>query len=247
MIGWFLVLAVTRCARILQSSLAGPMNREFEQLIEEIQVETRQSRDLTGVSVISPEVIAAMRATPRRDFVSPELQSFANANRPLPLRFGQTVSQPFIVALMTQLLLPDDGKIVLEIGAGSGYQAAILSRLVRQVVSVEIIPELADAARRRLQQMAIENVQIHCADGYLGWPDGAPYDGIIVTACAPRVPPSLTEQLRAGGRLLIPVGEPHGYQELRLIEKNADGALDSRFVLPVAFVPLTRARPGDPG
>lgn len=221
------------------------MKTEMDLLIEQIQAETRQTRDLTGVSAIAPEVIATLRATPRREFVAPELQPFANANRPLPLRFGQTVSQPFIVALMTQLLLPDDGKTVLEIGAGSGYQAAILSRLVRRVVSVEIIPELAESATQRLQQMAVENVEIHCADGYRGWPGSAPYDGIIVTACAPHVPPALTDQLRAGGRLLIPVGEPHGYQELRLIEKSADGGLDSRFVLPVVFVPLTRARAGD--
>lgn len=221
------------------------MTHELDGLIEQIQAETRFSSELTGLSAIAPEVIAALRATPRQDFVPPGLQPFANANRPLPLSFGQTISQPFIVALMTQLLAPDAEKTVLEIGAGSGYQAAILARLVKQVISVEIIPELAASATRRLQQLAIDNVEIHCADGYLGWPDDAPYDGIIVTACAPQVPPALTDQLGAGGRLLIPVGEPHGYQELRLVEKSSDGTLVSRFVLPVAFVPLTRARAGD--
>lgn len=221
------------------------MTQEIDLLIEQIQAETRFSSELTGLTAIAPEVIAALRATPRRDFVPPGMQPFANANRPLPLSFGQTISQPFIVALMTQLLAPSADKKMLEIGAGSGYQAAILARLVKQVISVEIIPELAETATRRLLQLAIDNVEIHCADGYLGWPDGAPYDGIIVTACAPRVPPALTDQLRAGGRLLIPVGEPHGYQELRLVEKSSDGALDSRFVLPVAFVPLTRAKAGD--
>jgi protein-L-isoaspartate(D-aspartate) O-methyltransferase len=217
------------------------MGKEFDALIAQIQAETRLSRELTGLSVIAPEVVAALRATPRRNFVPPGMQPFAYANRPLPLSFGQTISQPFIVALMTQMLAPDAGKKVLEIGAGSGYQAAVLARLVKQVISVEIIPELAETARQRLRQMAIDNVEIHCADGYLGWPDDAPYDGIIVTACTPKVPPALIEQLRAGGRLLLPVGEPHGYQELRLVEKSADGTLDSRFVLPVAFVPLTRA------
>jgi protein-L-isoaspartate(D-aspartate) O-methyltransferase len=217
------------------------MGKEFDALIAQIQAETRLSRELTGLSAIAPEVVAALRATPRRDFVSPGWQPFANANRPLPLSFGQTISQPFIVALMTQMLAPDAEKKVLEVGAGSGYQAAVLARLVKRVISVEIIPELAETAGQRLRQMAIDNVEIYCADGYLGWPDGAPYDGIIVTACAPRVPPALIEQLRAGGRLLIPVGEPHGYQELRLVEKSVDGTLVSRFVLPVAFVPLTRA------
>lgn len=220
------------------------MSKEFDRLIDEIQNETRLSRDFTGLSVIAPAVVAALRATPREQFVAPGDESVAYVNRPLPVGFGQTISQPFIVALMTQLLIAAEPQTVLEIGSGSGYQAAVLARLVKHVVSVEIIPELADGAARRLRRMAIDNVDIHCADGYLGWPTGAPFDAIIVTACAPFVPPALLEQLRCGGRLVLPVGEPRACQELRVIDKAADGALQDRFVLPVAFVPLVGSRCG---
>lgn len=215
------------------------MSSRVDQLIDEIQTETRLSENLTGVGAIAPEVIAALREIPREAFVAGELAELAYDNRPLPLSFGQTISQPFIVALMTQMIASGDTRTVLEIGCGSGYQAAVLARLVERVVSVEIIPELATSAAARLSELFIDNVDVHCGDGSLGWPADAPYDGIIVTACARRVPPALIDQLRAGGRLLIPVGEPHGYQELRLIEKSADGTVQQRFVLPVAFVPLT--------
>lgn len=217
------------------------MGKEIERLIEEIQIETNLSRDFTGLSVITPGVVAALRATPREQFVCPGDERQAYANRPLPLGFGQTISQPFIVALMTQLLVAAEPQTVLEIGSGSGYQAAVLARLVKRVVSLEVIPELAGDAARRLRQMAIANVDVHCADGYLGWPSEAPFDAIIVTACAPFVPPALVEQLRCGGRLVLPVGEPRSCQELRVIDKSADGALQDRFVLPVAFVPLVRS------
>lgn len=220
------------------------MSKEFDRLIEEIQDETSLSCDYTGLSVISPAVVAALRATPREQFVAAGHEGVAYVNRPLPLGFGQTISQPFIVALMTQLLIAVEPRKVLEIGCGSGYQAAVLARLVKRVVSVEIIAELADRAARRLRRMSIDNVDVHCADGYLGWPDEAPFDAIIVTACAPFVPPALFEQLRGGGRLVLPVGEPHTRQDLRVIDKAADGTSTDRFVLPVSFVPLIRSGGG---
>jgi protein-L-isoaspartate(D-aspartate) O-methyltransferase len=211
----------------------------LERLLAEIQIETRLCREQTGVAAIAPAVLEALRATPREAFVPASEASCAYLNEPLPIGFRQTISQPFIVALMTQLLRPESSHTILEIGSGSGYQAAVLARLVARVVSVEIIPELAAAAAKRLQALAVDNVDIHCADGRLGWPAQAPYDGIIVTACASAVPPALTRQLKSGGRMLIPVGEAYGYQELRLIEKAADATLSTCAVLPVAFVPLT--------
>lgn len=223
------------------------MSRELDRLIEEIQDETSLSRDYTGLSIITPSVVEALRVTPREQFVSAGYESVAYLNRPLPLGFGQTISQPFIVALMTQLLVAAEPQKVLEIGCGSGYQAAVLARLVRRVVSVEIIPELADGAARRLRRMSIDNVDVHCADGYLGWPAEAPFDAIIVTACAPLVPPAFFEQLRCGGRLVLPVGEPRACQELRVIDKAADGTPTDRFVLPVSFVPLIRSGGGAAG
>lgn len=220
-------------------------NPELEALLDEIAFDFAQTSDRTGVSALDPQVIAALRATPREAYVPAEQKALAYRNAPLPLGYGQTISQPYIVALMTQLMRPRASDTLLEIGAGSGYQAAVLARLVRQVVSVEIIPALATAARDRWRAFGLANIALHCADGTLGWPAAAPYDGIIVTACARQVPPALIEQLKAGGRLLIPLGEPYGYQELTLIEKSADGALSSRSMLAVAFVPLTRSRPDD--
>lgn len=213
-------------------------NPKLELLIHEVQVETRQTRELTGLAEISRGVLDAFRAMPREKFVPPEELDFAYENRPLPVGFGQTISQPFIVALMTELLRPQSQDIVLEVGAGSGYQAAILSCLVRRVVSVEIIDELAEAAARRLRRAGVNNVAVRCADGNLGWREEAPYDGIMVTACARQIPPALIAQLKPGGRMLIPVGERYGYQELRLIEKHPDATMSSRNILGVAFVPL---------
>lgn len=210
-------------------------------LIDEIQSETRLTQEMTGVGAISPAVLDALGDTPREDFVSGGLEAFAYLNQPLPIGCGQTISQPFVVALMTELLRLAPTSRVLEVGTGSGYQAAILARLAARVDSVEIHPPLADTAARRLAAQGLANVEVHCGDGWLGWPESAPYDAIIVTACAPRVPPSLIEQLLPGGRLVIPVGEPHGPQDLLLIEKNADASTRQRRVLAVAFVPLTRA------
>ena len=215
------------------------MQSEIDSLIEQIRADTLETRAWTGIAALDPEVVEALRRTPRRDFVPEEQARDAYANRPLPLGFGQTISQPFIVALMTQMLAPRADHLVLEVGTGSGWQAAVLARLVRRVVSVEIIDALAEGAAERLRLLGVSNVETHRGDGRQGWPQCAPYDGIIVTACAAEVPPALVEQLRPGGRMAIPVGRPYGDQDLYLVRKSADGQVSSRAVLPVAFVPLT--------
>lgn len=191
----------------------------------------------TGESDLDPQVAAAMLQVPREAFVSPHQADLAYANRPLPIGHGQTISQPVIVALMTQLLRPRAGLKLLEVGTGSGYQAAILAALGIEVFTVETIPELAETARRQLRELGYERVHVRCGDGSLGWPEEAPFDAIIVTAAGPRIPEALVDQLRPGGRMVIPVGGP-GFQTLKLIEKAGDGGVHSRDVLPVAFVPL---------
>jgi protein-L-isoaspartate(D-aspartate) O-methyltransferase len=211
-----------------------------DRLLRDIATEVYYTRDLIGRDALDPRVMAAMAEVPRDVFVPPDERPYAYANGPLPIGWGQTISQPYIVALMTDLLGCGSQSRVLEIGTGSGYQAAVLSRVVGQVYSVEIIPELADAAGRRLADLGYTNVETRLGDGYLGWPEQAPFDGILVTAAAPRIPPPLVEQLRSGARLVLPVGEPRGRQELVLVEKGADGAVHTSPILPVAFVPLTR-------
>ncbi len=191
---------------------------------------------------IDPKVLTVIGKVPRHEFVPSEFQSWAYADGPVGIGHGQTVSQPYIVALMTDLLEPQPDDVILEIGTGSGYQAAVLSQLVARVYSLEIIPELADEATSRLRRLGCSNVEVKATDGYSGWGEHAPFDGIIVTAAAPHVSPYLVEQLKPGGRLVIPVGPPHGRQELQVISKDEAGEVTSRDVLPVAFVPLTRGR-----
>jgi len=178
---------------------------------------------------------------PRHAFLPDALRLAAYANRPLPIGHQQTISQPYIVALMTDLLDPEADGRVLEIGTGSGYQAAVLSKLVKQVYTLEVVAALAEQASERLRRLGYGNVEVRQGDGHAGWPEHAPYDGIIVTAAAPEVPPVLIEQLKPGGRLLIPVGNRYSGQELLLIEKDRHGRLRQESVLPVIFVPLTGA------
>ena len=210
-------------------------------MLRDIEREVEYTRHEIGRDAFAPQVMAAMAAVPREEFVPESGRHLAFANGPLPIGHGQTISQPYIVALMTDLLAPRPQDSILEIGTGSGYQAAVLAQLVRQVRSVEIIAALATAAGQRLGRLGYDNVSVRHADGYHGWPEHAPYDGIIVTAAAPRVPPPLVEQLKPGARLVIPVGLPGGVQELQVVEKHADGAIATRNILLVAFVPLTRA------
>lgn len=208
-------------------------------LLAEIEQEMRETAQWTGRATLSPRVAAAVAKVRREAFVTPGSEAAAYENRPLPIGHGQTISQPFVVALMTELadLQPED--TVLEVGTGSGYQTAILAELVRQVYSIEAIPELATRAAAALAGQGYTNVELRTGDGGLGWPERAPFDAIVVTAAASEIPPALIEQLRPGGRMVIPVGPRHGDQELLLITKDAAGNVTRRSVLPVAFVPLT--------
>jgi len=213
-------------------------------MLRDIEREVAYTRHEVGRDAFAPRVMAAMAAVPREQFVPESGRHLAFANGPLAIGHGQTISQPYIVALMTDLLAPRPQDNILEIGTGSGYQAAVLAQLARQVYSVEIIAALATAAGQRLARLGYANVSVRQADGFHGWPEHAPYDGIVVTAAAPQVPPPLVEQLKPGARLVIPVGMPGGVQELKVVEKDADGSITSRNILLVAFVPLTRAATG---
>jgi protein-L-isoaspartate(D-aspartate) O-methyltransferase len=210
-------------------------------MLSDIEREVEYTRHEIGRDAFAARVMAAMAAVPREQFVPEASRRHAFANGPLLIGHGQTISQPYIVALMTDLLAPRPRDSILEIGTGSGYQSAVLAELVRQVHSVEIIAALATAAGQRLARLGYDNVSVRHADGYRGWPEHAPYDGIIVTAAAPRVPPPLVEQLKPGARLVIPVGLPGGVQELQVVDKHADGTIETRNILRVMFVPLTRA------
>jgi protein-L-isoaspartate(D-aspartate) O-methyltransferase len=188
----------------------------------------------------NPRVLEALRAVPRHLFVPPGRRRGAYRDHPLPIGEGQTISQPTIVAMMTHLLEPEADDVMLEVGTGSGYQAAVLSRLVDHVYSMEIVEPLARQSARRLDDLGYDNVTVRHGDGYAGWPEHAPFDGIIVTAGAQHVPPPLVEQLKPGGRMVIPVGSSLGAQELKLIEKDDRGRVSTRIITPVRFVPLTR-------
>lgn len=213
--------------------------KDHEALIQAIKAEIQDTGNLTGHARLSARVLAALRQVPRHAFVPVALQDEAYLNTPLPIGHRQTISQPYIVALMTELLAPQQGQVVLEIGTGSGYQAAVLAGLVQHVYSIEVIPALAQEASERLQQLGYHNVSVRAGDGSLGWPEHAPYDAIIVTAAAHEIPGALIAQLKPGGVLVMPVGSSHFGQNLTVIRKMADGRIQSQAVLPVAFVPIT--------
>jgi protein-L-isoaspartate(D-aspartate) O-methyltransferase len=184
-------------------------------------------------------VMMALGEIPRHEFVPDREKAEAYGNYPLPIGYGQTISQPYIVALMTDIVQPDPNDVVLEVGTGSGYQAAVLAKLVKRVYSMEIIEPLAEQARKRLDRLGYRNVETRLGDGYFGWEEHAPYDSIVVTAAASHVPPPLIQQLKPGGRLVIPVGGRFAIQYLLLIEKSEDGELETRQITAVRFVPLT--------
>ena len=208
-------------------------------LVEQISQDVMDTSGYIGKSTLDERVMRVMGLVGRHRFVPAKLQSQAYENRPLPIGYGQTISQPYIVALMTDLLELEAGDVVLEIGTGSGYQAAILSRLVSEVYSIEIIPELAESASSRLRRLGFDNVEVKNADGYFGWQQHAPFDAIIVTAASSHIPPPLVQQLKPGGIMMIPVGAVFQVQQLSLVRKNPDGELTTRQVLPVRFVPFT--------
>jgi len=214
---------------------------DSERMLRDIRYEIDETRHLIGRERFSPEVMTALEKVPRHAFVAEEWLAHAYDNRPLPIGYGQTISQPYIVALMTELAGVDSDSRVLEIGTGSGYQAAILAELAAEVYTIEIIPELAAAAKQVLENQGYGNIHPRQGDGYLGWPECAPYDAVLVTAAAPEIPPPLIAQLKPGGRLVIPVGEAWYGQELMLLRKNSAGQVSKSEVLGVMFVPLTRA------
>ncbi len=227
------------------------------EMVRTIAAYAEQSHDALGRAYIEPEVMAVMGTVPRHaflpegtggegwlsGFLGRDLATIAYADRPVPIGYNQTISQPFIVALMTDLLAPAPDDVVLEVGTGSGYQAAVLSRLVKRVCSIEIIPALGASAAATLRRLGYANVETRVGDGYYGWEECGPFDGIAVTAAADHVPPPLIRQLKPGGRMVIPVGGPFVTQQLTLIEKAADGQVRTRQLLPVAFVPLVRKAP----
>ena len=210
-----------------------------EAMVRAVALDAERTAEWIGKEALSPRVMEAMGRVPRHLFVPPELQHFGYLNRPLPIGYGQTISQPYIVALMTDLLAPEPGDVAFELGTGSSYQAAVLAELVAEVYTVEIVEPLAASATDRLDALGYDNVTVRAGDGYFGWPEHAPFDIIVVTAAASHVPPPLIAQLKPGGRMVIPVGSPFLTQQLLLILKGEDGAVTSRQILPVIFVPLT--------
>lgn len=212
--------------------------RARRQMLQDIQREVDITQRWIGKEALDKRVMEAMKAVPRYEFVPDELRPYAYDNGPLAIGHGQTISQPYIVALMTDLLEPAPDDIILEVGTGSGYQAAVLSKLVKKVYTIEVIEELAQQAEARLRRLGYTNVEARVGDGYFGWPEQAPFDGIIVTAAAPSIPAPLIEQLKVGARLVLPLGVSFD-QELMVIEKKENNEIDTRSIFRVSFVPLT--------
>lgn len=212
-------------------------------MVDRIAAITRETASESGRASLDPRVLAAMNKVPRHRFVPPDQEPNAYANRPLPIGHGQTISQPFIVALMTDLLELKPTDRVLEIGTGCGYQAAVLAELARETYTIEIVAPLASESAARFRALGYRNVISRSGDGYGGWPEHAPFDAIIVTAAPPEVPPALIEQLKPGGRLVIPVGAQSSGQELLVMEKDHAGKIRRRTAMAVRFVPFTRERP----
>lgn len=208
-------------------------------LIREITDDVRSTSRNLNKTVLDEQVMIAMSSVPRHLFVPKAYIRYAYMNRPLPIGEGQTISQPYIVAIMTDLLNIKSSDIVLEVGTGSGYQAAILGELARQVYTMEIIRTLQRSAAKRLKSLGYTNIETKLGDGYYGWEEHAPFDAIMVTAAAGQIPPPLIKQLKPGGRMIIPVGGAFMTQYLMLIEKRVDGTVSTRQILPVRFVPLT--------
>jgi protein-L-isoaspartate(D-aspartate) O-methyltransferase len=213
-----------------------------QRLVDQIVVEMQATSRDTGLDKLRDSVLRAMRTVPRHRFVPPELVAESYRDRPLPIGLGQTISQPFIVALMTELLDPRPDARVLEIGTGSGYQAAVLAECVAKVYTIEIVAPLGARAREVLSGLGYKNVEVRIGDGYKGWPEAAPFDAIIVTAAPDHIPQPLLEQLAPKGRMVIPVGSRHGIQDLLVITKDADGRAVTERTIAVRFVPLTREK-----
>ncbi len=232
-VGWVAIWA------ILSAAVAQDYDVERSGMVRTIVLRAQEFGLALAGKDINPKVLDALRLVPRHEFVPEPLRADSYVDRPLPIGYGQTISQPLIVALMTHLLEPEPSSVVLEVGTGSGYQAAVLALLVRQVHSIEIIPALAESAAKRVIRLGYANVSVQQGDGYYGLPQAAPFDSIIVTAAAGHIPPPLLQQLKPGGRMIIPIGPPLGQQHLTVVERNPEGRVRTRQVMPVRFVPLT--------
>jgi protein-L-isoaspartate(D-aspartate) O-methyltransferase len=240
-----LVIAITLIAGIAvpaRATAAQDFAGERRQMTEDIAALVRETRAEVGKEAFDERVMNVVAKVPRHEFVPADQVRYAYDNRPLPIGHGQTISQPYIVALMTDLARAQPGDRVLEIGTGSGYQAAVMSDLAGAVYTIEIIEPLGLQAADRLRRLGYANVQVRVGDGYHGWPEHAPYDAILVTAAASHIPPPLVRQLKPGGRMVIPVGAAFMVQQLMLVEKQADGRISTRQIMPVRFVPLTGRR-----
>jgi protein-L-isoaspartate(D-aspartate) O-methyltransferase len=219
-------------------NLVSDMKTGIKQMLNTIAQEAEYTATYTGKTAFDTRVMQAMQEVDRAEFVPRYYKKHAYDNGPLPIGHGQTISQPYIVALMTDLMDTNSESIVLEIGTGSGYQAAVLSRIVKQVYTIEKVPELAEKAGNIFNRLGYTNIELRCANGYRGWQEKAPFDAIIVTAAASHIPPALVDQLKPGGRLVIPVGLPHMHQELMVVSKDEQGQTHTDSILAVAFVPL---------
>lgn len=231
-----LLIAVSSTARADDHA---PYTDARQRMVAEIVDDVMETASQLGRDRLNPHVLDALRSVKRHEFVPPENRRRAYKNRPLPIGHGQTISQPYMVAIMTDLLDLDPGDKVLEVGTGSGYQAAILAELVDRVYSIEIVAPLGKEAGKRLKRLHYDNVDVRIGDGYYGWKQQSPFDAIIVTAAGSHIPPPLIRQLKPGGRMVVPVGSRFMTQELLLVEKNAEGDVTTRQLLPVIFVPLT--------
>ena len=232
-------LSLVLCPLSAWSGSEPDFERLRKELIREIKQDVRETAASIGRDHFQEKVFQALSSVFRHEFVPSSLRDQAYQNRPLPIGYGQTISQPYIVALMTDLLDLQPEETVLEVGTGSGYQAAVLAELVRKVVTIEIIPELAEQAAERFQRLGIENIRAVQGDGYYGFPEEAPFDAIMVTAAGDHIPPPLIKQLKPGGRMVLPVGGPFMVQQMTLVSKQDDGEVRTRHLLPVRFVPLT--------
>lgn len=235
-----LVVALTALPTALRARADDPFAPRRRELLRTVEQQVRQFAPEIGRAQLSPCVARALASVPRHRFVPPEWIELAYANRPLPIGHGQTISQPFIVALMTDLVDPQPHHRALEVGTGSGYQAAVLAQCVAKVYTIEILAPLAERARELLAELGYRNVETRIGDGYAGWPQAAPFDCIVVTAAPDHVPPALVEQLAPGGRMVIPVGPQATGQDLLLIRKQTDGRTVTQRTIPVRFVPLVR-------
>ena len=235
----FAMLGLLALLLINQPLLADDFASQRQMMISKIEQSVAQTRHYLDKSAFNPEVMEVMKNVPRHKFVPADQVEFAYDNRPLAIGFGQTISQPYIVALMTDLIETRPDYRVLEIGTGSAYQAAVLAELVDEVYSIEIIKPLGKIASDRLSQLGYDNVQTRIGDGYYGWPEAGPFDAIVVTAASSHIPPPLIRQLKPGGRMVIPVGSRFMTQQLLFVEKDNSGKVSTRQVMPVRFVPLT--------